>query len=207
MDEFIDKLIAFRDEKRMLENQLKEAKNECENIKNIAYYNEEQYRKCSLEKQRLARDYRAKESDFLRLKNDYNKIVAKCSTLEKDLAALSLENKNLKEEYSYRRAESRNTLSSYSVKEAKMLAVRELVEQLIIYAEKEDKSVAREIRIALDKKMANGFIAKDVLTPDWKERFESLGREKKTPIQNIFNINKSVGTFVAHSDEINLKHE
>ena len=38
MDEFIDKLIAFRDEKRMLENQLKEAKNECENIKNIAIF-------------------------------------------------------------------------------------------------------------------------------------------------------------------------
>lgn len=207
MDEFIDKLIAFRDEKNMLENQLKEAKNECEKIKDIAYYNEEKFVKCDREKQRLAREYRIMESNFNRLKNEYNAIVARYSTLEKERSELSLENKNLKEEKSNRRAESRKSMFSYSVHEEKTKAVREFVEQLIIYAEREEKGAAREIRIALDKKMANGFIPKDVLTSEWKERLDSLGREKELSVRNVFNLNKSVGTFIAHTDEINYKHK
>ena len=188
MDELIDKLIAFRDEKRMLENQLKEAQNECEKLKDIAYYNEEKYRKCNLEKQRLVRECNKWTTDYLRMKNDCGAIASKYDSLSKELSTLSLEKEKLKAENLKLMSESKRKLYSFSAKKEEMITVRELVEQLIIYAEKENKGVAREIRIALDKKMANGFIPKDVLTYEWKERLDSLGREKKAPIQNIFNI-------------------
>ena len=61
-------------------------------------------------------------------------------------------------------------------------AVREFVEKLIMYAEGEDKKVAREIKIALTTKMANGYIAIDDLDLKWKRRLEELGKEKHMPI-------------------------
>lgn len=68
-------------------------------------------------------------------------------------------------------------------------AVREFVEKLIMYAEGEDKKVAREIKIALTTKMANGYIAIDDLDLKWKRRLEELGKEKHMPIQ--------IGTLIA----------
>lgn len=61
-------------------------------------------------------------------------------------------------------------------------AVREFVEKLIMYAEGEDKKVAREIKIALTTKMANGYIASDILCSEWKQRLDALGKESHMPI-------------------------
>jgi hypothetical protein len=63
-------------------------------------------------------------------------------------------------------------------------AVRELVEHLIIYAERENMNVAREIKIALKEKMANGYIPAKALRPEWQERLDSLGRNNQPTIYN-----------------------
>lgn len=84
-------------------------------------------------------------------------------------------------------------------------AVREFVEHLIIYAEKEERKVAREIKIALTTKMANGYIAREALSTEWKQRLENLGRDK--PMRsNAMNFNNQVGTIVAHADHVTLQY-
>lgn len=74
----------------------------------------------------------------------------------------------------------------------------------IIYAEGEQKNVAREIKIALTTKMANGYIAGDTLSEEWKQRLENLGREK--PRNDAMNFNNAVGTVVAHADQVTLQY-
>ena len=96
-----------------------------------------------------------------------------------EIARLQEENKKLKEQYERESTEWETFKNNKEeiVKHARIEAVRGLVENLIIYAEGEDKNVAREIKIALNAKMANGYIASDVLTDKWKQRLENLGRE------------------------------
>ena len=91
------------------------------------------------------------------------------------------------------------------IKQAGIDANRKLVEQLIIYAEREQKNTAREIRIALTTKMANGYIAGDTLSEEWKQRLENLGREK--PRNDAMNFNNAVGTVVAHADNVTLQYQ
>lgn len=96
-----------------------------------------------------------------------------------------------------------DSLNSFN--QARMEGMRTLVEQLIIYAEGEDKKVAREIKIALNTKMANGFVASDVLTQEWKQRLEDLGRDR--PRRNdTMTFKNQVGTVVAHADQVTLQY-
>ena len=85
-------------------------------------------------------------------------------------------------------------------------AVREFVEHLIIYAEKEERKVAREIKIALTTKMANGYIAREALSTEWKHRLENLGRDKPRR-SNTLNFQESVGTVVAHANHVTLQYK
>lgn len=88
--------------------------------------------------------------------------------------------------------------------EYKKEGIRELVEQLIVYAENEDKNVAREIKIALNYKMNNGIIAKDVLSKEWEQRLSDLGRDKPKR-GNDMNFNKSIETMIAHADNVTVQ--
>ena len=90
------------------------------------------------------------------------------------------------------------------IKQAGVDATRKLIEQLIIYAEREQKSTAREIRIALTTKMANGYIAGDTLSEEWKQRLENLGREK--PRNDEMTFNNPVGTVIGYAENVTLKH-
>lgn len=100
--------------------------------------------------------------------------------------------------------ETYKTTKEDIIKQAGIDANRKLIEQLIIYAEGEQKNVAREIKIALTTKMANGYIAGDTLTEEWKKRLENLGREN--PRNDAMNFNNTVGTVVAHADQVTLQY-
>lgn len=101
--------------------------------------------------------------------------------------------------------ETYKTTKEDIIKQASVDANRKLIEQLIIYAEGEQKNVAREIKIALTTKMANGYIAGDTLSEEWKQRLENLGREN--PRNEAMNFNNTVGTVVAHADNVTLQYQ
>lgn len=120
---------------------------------------------------------------------------------EDEYERLKKENECLKMKLEKYESDSQNPLY-----QARMEGIRTLVEQLIVYAEGEDKKVAREIKIALNIKLANGYIASNVLTDEWKQRLEDLGRDR--PRRNdTMTFNNQVGTVVAHADQITLQYK
>ena len=67
-------------------------------------------------------------------------------------------------------------------REAAIEAQKTLVQQLIIYGEREGGTAGREIKLALLDKFMNDYILKGVLDESWKARLEKLGRERPQPI-------------------------
>lgn len=63
-------------------------------------------------------------------------------------------------------------------REAAIEAQKTLVQQLIIYGEREGGTAGREIKLALLDKFMNDYILKGVLDESWKARLENLGRER-----------------------------
>lgn len=135
------------------------------------------------------------ENENKRLKQELEKKEKENKSLTDDLCSLAKTILEQPEDEEKKNIQER-------IKQARIEAVRELVEQLIIYAEKEDKNVAREIRIALHTKLANGFIANEILSDEWKQRLEDLGREKRK--NDAMNFNNQVGTVVAHADHVTI---
>lgn len=78
-------------------------------------------------------------------------------------------------------------------------ATQWLVQQLIIYAEKEKVDCGREIKWALQTKIINSVIEHGVLDDEWKHRLENLGRERQQPImvqsENTQIIGSRINTF------------
>lgn len=91
------------------------------------------------------------------------------------------------------------------IDKARAEGIRTFVEQLIVNAEGEEKKIAREIRIALTTKLPNGYIGKDFLTLEFKQRLDALGRELSN--KGAMNFNNPVGTVVAHADHVTLQYK
>lgn len=83
--------------------------------------------------------------------------------------------------------------------QARTEAIREFVEQIIVYAEKQPTGVAREIKDLLVVKSFNHHISEECLTEELRERINKLGQEKQANIvinSNTTDIrNSSINSF------------
>lgn len=109
----------------------------------------------------------------------------------------SLQNKSVPESGNQRLTDCEN---EEIIKQARKDGMRELVEQLIVYAENENQKTAREIKFALMAKMVNCIITADTLTPELKERLDNLGRNK----ENNMIFYNSVGAVVANASQVSF---
>lgn len=106
---------------------------------------------------------------------------------------------------SYMHLKEENVSLKSVIDQARREGIRSFVEQLIVNAEGEEKKIAREIRVALTTKLPNGYVGKDFLTPEFKQRLDALGRELAD--KGAMNFNKPVGTVVAHADQVTLQYQ
>ena len=142
------------------------------------------------------------------LETENTRLTTELDTCLKKITSLKNDYIELQEKYTKATSEWEEKTKALSedvektLEQAKVEAVRGLVEKLIIYAEGENKSIAREIKIALTFKLSNDYIASDVLTDEWKQRLENLGRE--IPRNNNMNFQNQVGTVVAHADHVTI---
>lgn len=142
------------------------------------------------------------------LETENTRLTTELDTCLKKITSLKNDYIELQEKYTKATSEWEKKTKVLSediektLEQAKVEAVRGMVENLIIYAEGENKSIAREIKIALTFKLPNDYIASDVLTDEWKQRLENLGRE--IPRNNNMNFNNQVGTVVAHADHVTI---
>lgn len=109
----------------------------------------------------------------------------------------SLQNKTVPESGNQRLTDCEN---EEIIKQARKDGMRELVEQLIVYAENENQEAAREIKFALMAKMVNCIITPETLTPELKERLDNLGRKK----ENNMIFYNSVGAVVANASQVSF---
>lgn len=109
----------------------------------------------------------------------------------------SLQNKSVPESGNQRLTDCEN---EEIIKQARKDGMRELVEQLIVYAENENQEAAREIKFALMAKMVNCIITPETLTPELKERLDNLGRKK----ENNMIFYNSVGAVVANASQVSF---
>lgn len=109
----------------------------------------------------------------------------------------SLQNKSVPESGNRRMTDCEN---EEIIKQARNDGMRELVEQLIVYAENENQEAAREIKFALMAKMVNCIITPETLTPELKERLDNLGRKK----ENNMIFYNSVGAVVANASQVSF---
>lgn len=85
--------------------------------------------------------------------------------------------------------------------QARVEAVRKLVEGLIIFAEQytaDQNDKAEVIRLALSEKLISEYIPQETFTPELKSRLEKLGRKEKVTIMETLNHNYASGSI--HKD-------
>lgn len=224
MDKIIERLNEIRDEKAAIKSQLEEVTKELSQLK--AQNKLLCVEKCSYEIKnknlqniidRLKKEVEKYEETITRMNKENNSLFEEIRLLNKSAYGEKLQHIKLyRDEYILikRKCEEKDKIiddlttklgkikNNTSSKDENTDGVRSLVEHLIEYAEREDKNVAREIKIALNAKMANGCIASNVLTDEWKQRLEDLGRDKTR--NNNLNFNNQVGTVVAHADHVTI---
>ncbi len=138
------------------------------------------------------------ECNELKKKNDeywsaYEGEVERCAELRLEIRN---KDKRIKE---LETALERKRKKLIPVGQARTEAIREFVEQIIVYAEKQPVGAAREIKDLLLVKSFNHHISEECLTDELRERINKLGQEKQTNIvinSNTTDIrNSSIKTF------------
>lgn len=158
------------------------------------------------EPQQVCKEDKAMKEKVEELTLELRKKQETIDSLTQQLEELRKCHNDLKEEYQNKSVpESGNQRltdceNEEIIKQARKDGMRELVEQLIVYAENENQEAAREIKFALMAKMVNCIITPETLTPELKERLDNLGRKK----ENNMIFYNSVGAVVANASQVSF---
>lgn len=107
---------------------------------------------------------------------------------EKKISSLESDYNSLKESYEKETSEWEEKTKALSedvektLEQAKVEAVRELVKQIIVYAESKPIGVAEVIKTLLLAKHFNHHISDECLPDELRKRLDNLGKEKQTNI-------------------------